>query len=146
MYTGQTIQIKGSISIDVRYKDQTYTLDLIIVEGSGQSLLGRDWLHTIPLDWSYLKPVRSSPATKCQQVIDHYPSVFKGKLGHIKGSTADFEVDPMRNPSFVELALYHTPSAPKSKPNWTVWKRQNSLSRYICKMGSPNRSSTETRW
>ena len=99
-YTGQPISVKGSIAVDVRYKGQSYPLDLIVVQGSGPSLLGRDWLRTIPLDWSYLKLVRSLPSLQCQQVIDRYPSVFEDNLGHIEGSSAHFEVDPEVQPKF----------------------------------------------
>ena len=99
-YTGQPISVKGSIEVDVCYEDKSHSLDLLIVQGSGPSLLGRDWLRAIRLDWSYLKLVRSSPDLKCQQVIDRYPSVFKDELGHISGSSAHFEVDPDAQPKF----------------------------------------------
>ncbi len=70
------------------------------MEGAGPSLLGRDWLNAIRLDWSYVKLVQSTPAIKCQEVIDRYPSVVKDELGQIKGSSADFEVDPDAQPRF----------------------------------------------
>ena len=50
-YTGETIQILGSVSVDVEYQEQQEKLDLLVVEGAGPTLMGRDWLHKIRLDW-----------------------------------------------------------------------------------------------
>ncbi len=43
-YTGSVIVVKGILEVEVKYKDN---LSLVVVEGSGPSLLGRsnmDWL------------------------------------------------------------------------------------------------------
>ena len=37
-YTGQTLQIHGTITVDVTYNDQTDTLPVLVVEGTGPSL------------------------------------------------------------------------------------------------------------
>ena len=44
----------GAISITVEYEDQKETLSLLVVAGTGPSLLGRDWLLKIRLDWQNL--------------------------------------------------------------------------------------------
>ena len=41
--------MKGVIDVDVMYKDQQASLNLIITFGEGPSLLGRDWLSTFKL-------------------------------------------------------------------------------------------------
>ena len=104
-YTGEQIKVMGTISVDVCYNDQTYNLDLNIVKGSGPSLLGRDWMHTIPLDWSYLKLIRTTSAQKCQHVIDRYPSVFKDELGLIKDTSTQFKILPYALRPKVEAEL-----------------------------------------
>ena len=50
-YSGQPIKVLGSLSVEVSYDTQVHTLPLLIVEGSGPSLLGRDWLAHLRLDW-----------------------------------------------------------------------------------------------
>ena len=41
-YTGETIPVKGTLSVDVNYGQQVYHgLKLLIVQGAGPSLLGR---------------------------------------------------------------------------------------------------------
>ena len=50
-YTGQCVPVKGVASVDVTYNQKHFqNLNLLIVEGSGPSLLGRDWLCVIRLD------------------------------------------------------------------------------------------------
>ena len=49
-YTGETLQIHGAIPVDVAYNDQTDTLALLVMEGTGPSLMGRDWLTKVRLD------------------------------------------------------------------------------------------------
>lgn len=44
----------GEIIVDVTYQQNHYTLPLIVVEGNGPSLFGRNWLQHICLDWKSL--------------------------------------------------------------------------------------------
>ena len=48
-------KIKGQASVEVNYNGQNVTLPLQIVEGSGPSLFGRNWLRTVKLDWGSIK-------------------------------------------------------------------------------------------
>ena len=51
-YTGEQIPVKGSICVDVVYGQQHHkNLKLLVVQGSGPSLMGRDWLKVVKLDW-----------------------------------------------------------------------------------------------
>ena len=43
-YTGEVMPVLGEMKVEVKYRSQTVTLTLTIVEGSGPSLFGRDWL------------------------------------------------------------------------------------------------------
>ena len=53
-YTGETLQVKGKINVHVQYEGQEEALSLLVVAGAGPSLLGRDWLHKIKLNWRSL--------------------------------------------------------------------------------------------
>ena len=53
-YTGEVLTILGEITVTVCYKDQQSDLNLLVVAGNGPSLLGRDWLSQIKLDWKQL--------------------------------------------------------------------------------------------
>ena len=46
----------------VRYKAQQATLPLVVVTGTGPSLLGRNWLAAILLDWKSIGTVAHQTA------------------------------------------------------------------------------------
>ena len=50
-YTGEQLAVCGSINVRVKYQDQTVDLSLTIVDETGPTLLGRDWLQKIKLKW-----------------------------------------------------------------------------------------------
>ena len=39
------------MDVGVKYGDQTVTLPLLVIKGEGPSLLGRNWLDVLKLDW-----------------------------------------------------------------------------------------------
>ena len=50
-YTGEPVKVLGELTAAVRYGKQCCTLPLLVVSGTGPTLLGRDWLKHIQLDW-----------------------------------------------------------------------------------------------
>ena len=58
-YSKQPIQVVGSANVNLSYKGQTPDkLPLLIVQGSGPTLLGRNWLTYIKLDWNEIHQVQ----------------------------------------------------------------------------------------
>ena len=52
IYTGHPIPVKGSITVNVDYGQQHYkNLKLLVVHALRPSLMGRDWLKIIQLNW-----------------------------------------------------------------------------------------------
>ena len=43
-YSGESIPVLGSVSVTVTYKTQCHKVTLIVVKGSGITLMGRNWL------------------------------------------------------------------------------------------------------
>ena len=66
-YTGEVIGVCGSTMVPVEHNGQTVTLPLIVTVGNGPSLLGRDWLSVLRLDWRSILSV--CPAHTLQQVF-----------------------------------------------------------------------------
>ena len=50
-YSGEYLPVLGSLDVAVRHNGQEAVLPLIVVKVKGPSLLGRNWLSTIRLDW-----------------------------------------------------------------------------------------------
>ena len=59
-YTGQNISVIGSAMVKVQSGGQIEHLPLLVVGGNGPSLLGRDWLFKLRLDWT-LFPAPTGP-------------------------------------------------------------------------------------
>lgn len=59
-YTGHPVQVTGQFHVQLKYQDQSATLPLLVVEGSGPSLFGRDWLIQVKLDWKKICNIRVS--------------------------------------------------------------------------------------
>lgn len=56
-YTGEEIKLLGQTTIEVSYKGQVKELGLLVVPGTRQSLLGRNWLSQLQLDCSQINLV-----------------------------------------------------------------------------------------
>ena len=68
-YTGQSIPVKGSVLVNVKYNKQLFrNMELFIDEGSGPILMGRDWLEVIKLDWKSIGQIESSEDATENQV------------------------------------------------------------------------------
>ena len=91
-YTGEQINVMGTISANVQFKKQQETLPLLVVEGDGPSLMGRDWLHKIKLDWQELYHTQVSQPS-LQPVLDKHKEVFNDELGTVKDAAAKFQID-----------------------------------------------------
>ena len=73
----------------VKYGNYAKNHVLYVVSGNGPTLLGRDWLMTIRLDW-YSLGVATVETTSLtlKAVLDKYSDVFKKELGTLKGFKA----------------------------------------------------------
>ena len=101
-YTGHSLPVLGTIDVDVSYKHQTAKLTLVVVEGNGPSLFGRDWLQHINLDWKSLNMVQSQPTDPptLTAVLNRHKVIFSDELGVIRGTSAKLYVDPQTRPRF----------------------------------------------
>ena len=52
-YSGQRL-VLGTLSVKVKYEAQQVVLPILVVQGSGPTLQGRDWLKHIQLNWKEL--------------------------------------------------------------------------------------------
>ena len=79
---GEEINILGSISPKVSYKEQLRDLPLLVVEGDGPSLFGRNWLKQIKLDWKeiHVHLLQSKPL-QLPSLFERYSEVLKPELG-----------------------------------------------------------------
>ena len=73
-------------------------LPLLVVAGEGPSLLGRDCLAELQLDWCELNAVYQ--CVSLQKILKNHSSVFNEELGEAVGMTAKLHVCDNAKPSF----------------------------------------------
>ena len=63
-YTGEAIPVVGKLT--VQYQGQEEELPLVVAAGDGPSLLGRDWLAMLKLDWKHIFNVQTQESLQDQ--------------------------------------------------------------------------------
>ena len=86
-YAGQTIKPASCVTVDVCHQGSTHCLTCLVVNGTGPSLLGRDWLTHIKLDCSAVHRIEHAVFTNM------FPDLFKDGLGKCKGVEAKLYID-----------------------------------------------------
>ena len=99
----EQLEVLGSVSVQVEYKDQLACLPLLVVQGSGSSLLGRNWLKKLRLDWPEIHQLQETGT--CERILQKHQQVFKEELGEIKGIKAQISIDPQAQPRFTPCAI-----------------------------------------
>ena len=59
-YTGEELGVLGKTTVSVMYNNQSANLPITVVRGTGPSILGRDWLAHLNLDWKSIFRVDGS--------------------------------------------------------------------------------------
>ena len=100
-YTGEPIPVLGVMKVRVRYGEYCRMHPLYVVPGDGLSLLGRDWLQSIRLNWSSLKVGRvSSSPRSLESLLRKYDHIFRKGVGTMKHFEARLVLKPGAKPRF----------------------------------------------
>ena len=75
----------------VLYNQQSATLPLLVIAGTGASFMGRHWLEKVVLNWNSIHTVN---ADQLQAVLTQYSEVFKPELDAMRNFKAKIFVDP----------------------------------------------------
>ena len=99
-------------NVRVTYKSHTATLPLTVGGSSGPSLMGRNWLTEIHIDWKGIFSVHASENSISPQVnqqlhttIQSHSDLFKDELGTIKGISAKLKLKQGHHQSSLKLEL-----------------------------------------
>ncbi|XP_041439913.1 uncharacterized protein K02A2.6-like [Xenopus laevis] len=102
-YTGEKIPVLGQIQAPVTYEGQSFILPLVVVKGDRPTLLGRNWLKHLKLNWAKIFTIKQTEATfhkNLEQVLSKHDSLFKEDFGSIKGLKATITVTSGAKPIF----------------------------------------------
>ena len=79
-YTKEPIEVLGVMPVQVICGEQRKNLSLVVVQRNGSTLLGRDWLSHLRLDWKSIA-YQSKENPKLLEILDKYEEVFRDELG-----------------------------------------------------------------
>ena len=100
-YSGHEVQVRGELQVVVRYHGQQEDLSLLVVEGDGPSLLGRDWLSKLRLNWQQIFIRQAEESHKSlEKVLSQFKEVFNPNLGSLQGYTAKIHLEDNAVPWF----------------------------------------------
>ena len=98
-YTGELIPVVGEASVLVSYRGQSKQLPLVVVDGAGPPLLGRDWLQHLKLDWHEVNALSTMP-TQLSSLLQKHSSAFLPGLGTFSGPPVDIQIASDAKPKF----------------------------------------------
>ena len=100
-YTSESIQVVGTMQVQVRYGDHVGEHKLFVVKGVGSTLMGRDWLQDIRLDWKSLGVAKiQSDTLNLTDLLRDCKKLFEEGQGTIKGFKARLAVQENAKPKF----------------------------------------------
>ena len=143
-YSGEQLSIKRTLAVDVQYKDQKARLQLVVATGRGPSLLGRDWLSKIRLNWTELCNNHACYSLSLQDILDGNSSVFSPELGTLKGTTATIQLENSAQPRFCKART--VPYALKERIEKELDRLVKQGVNLLFRMGSPNSTCIEEGW
>lgn len=97
-YTGEALTILGSLNAHMEYQAQSQNLPLLVVQGHGPSLFGRNWLEKIKLDWTSIYSLQESLSVT--KLLEKHITLFSDKLGALQGPTAQLFINPQARPRY----------------------------------------------
>ena len=98
LYGGQRLPVLGTVNAQVKYGDQSKVLPLLVVEGDGASLFGRNWLDHLQINWSEIHSVCREASL--DELLLRHASLFREEIGALKGQTAKLFVPDDAQPRF----------------------------------------------
>lgn len=97
-YSGESLRVIGTWEAEVRYNNQIDKLSVIVLEGAGPSLLGRDWLQRFRIDWKSVLVIQNGASL--ENVLKKHEMVFNEGLGTLQGYEAKFVMKENAVPRF----------------------------------------------
>ena len=78
--------------VEVHHNGYVGTLPLLVVRGKGSSLMGREWLSVIRIDWASIKVLALEKSPAMDSLQKKYPDVFATGLGTMKEIRANLSL------------------------------------------------------
>ena len=74
--SGERLPVLGQVQVAVHCGNKQACLPLRVVPGNGSSLLGRDWLQRLSLDWNCIHQVYDGVQSQLSCLLEKHQTVF----------------------------------------------------------------------
>lgn len=124
-YTKDKIKVLGKTKVDVRYKQQQIQTDLYVVDSESSTLLGREWLRKLKIDWTEIRQIKpiENIRKRVNALMREYNDIFRNEIGCLKGITANVEVRTNCKP--IHLRARTIPYAMTERVNEEIDRLEN---------------------
>ena len=100
-YSGEVLPVLGRLTVRVEALNvPAADLPLTVVAGKGPSLLGRDWLRELRIDWREVK--RMDTSCEVDRLLQEYATVFSEDLGTYSGPPVRISLREQASPKFIK--------------------------------------------
>ena len=90
-FTGDVVKCEGKLMVTVKHFGQEKRMWLHVLRASRFTLLGRDWMEDLRMDWQSIKIVTDSSVSDLDKLLTKYSDIFKGQ-GLLKGAPVKLEL------------------------------------------------------
>ena len=105
-YSAEKLPVIGKLEVDVKYGHQQVLGELYVVSGRGPSLLGRNILQHIRLDWPKIAKVHTIHShQELTKILDKYPAVLCDQLGTFTKHKASLQLKDGATPRYFRPRL-----------------------------------------
>ena len=93
-YTGEQVKVTGQVKMFVKYEEQEAVLPVLVIQGKGPNLIGRNWLQEIKLNWRNIFQLKKAHTNthRVEELVQKYEEVFQKGLGTFTGPMAKIHV------------------------------------------------------
>ena len=96
-YMGEPMTVVGELDAQVQYGQQSKALPIIVVAVNGVSLLGRNWLQHLCLNWKTIGAISiESNAEGLKQLLSKYATLFSDELETLQPFKVKIKVQPVQ--------------------------------------------------
>jgi len=106
-YSGEQLPVVGQLEVVVECGEQSATLPLYVVQCKGSSILGRDWLSHLRLDWKEIHQLHQlQHDDPLERMLAQHQVVFQEGLGILCGYKAEIYVNEGARPKLCKAQTY----------------------------------------
>ena len=72
------MKVTGQVKMSMKYEEQEAVLPVLVIQGKGPNLIGRDWLQEIKLNWRNIFQSKKAHTNthRVEELVQKYEQVF----------------------------------------------------------------------